>query len=172
MAMLRASWCYRRRTRDAFGTASTTGTPGMVDTDDDEDTTTPRSRWHRLLSPAGFTGAALLAIIGGLAGGLWDVFDGGDPAPPPDGTLSVTAHEDGEVYAEPFLGAEIIGAVADERSYEARCWTYGEMDSHPLYGTHNFWVLTALPDGKLGYVHGLHLKGDERGHVPWSQQCG
>jgi hypothetical protein len=131
----------------------------------------PRSRWHRLLSPAGFTGAALLAVIGGLAGGVLDLFGGGDPAPPPDPPLSVTAHEAGEVYEEPRLDAEPIGAVVDDRSYEARCWTYGEMDSHPVYGTHNYWVRIALPDGKLGYVHGFHLKGDERGHVPWPRQC-
>jgi uncharacterized protein YgiM (DUF1202 family) len=83
----------------------------------------------------------------------------------------VTAWLEVNVRAEPNTTSEIISVVKPNESYEAICWTNGEvvtMEGH----TSSIWVqLDRTWPRANGYVTAIALTGDERGGVPEGNRC-
>lgn len=85
--------------------------------------------------------------------------------------VRVTAWLNVNVRAEPNTHSEIISSVKAGESYDAECWTNGEvvnLEGH----TSSIWV--RLDRGLFhtdGYVSAIALTGDARGGVPEGNQC-
>lgn len=71
------------------------------------------------------------------------------------------------VREAPSLDAEVIGSAIEDRTYEASCWTRGDVVTSNGY-SHDKWVKIAV-GGTSGYVSGIFLRGDETGDV--TVQC-
>lgn len=83
----------------------------------------------------------------------------------------VTAWLEVNVQAEPNTTSEIISVVNPDESYEAICWTNGEVVTLEG-GTSSVWVqLDRTFPRSNGYVTGIALTGDERGGVPEQNRC-
>ncbi|WP_255950113.1 hypothetical protein [Streptomyces odontomachi] len=70
------------------------------------------------------------------------------------------------VHSEPNSYSEVISSVANGYTYDAICWTYGELIT--FHGvTSNKWVLLdrTWPSSN-GYVTAIALSGDSTGGVP------
>jgi beta-lactamase class A len=80
------------------------------------------------------------------------------------GTPIVEVWAETDVRSCASTSCEVVDRVYGGQSYQASCWTTGEVVSAEGY-SHDKWVKVRLNGGGYGFISGIYLMGDQTGGV-------